>query len=122
MVDLALPYLPGMAVSYKKFEWQGVEDASNIEGEKVSLKGNLSSAFHVDAGRTFYKDKARQNESWIKLTYQMSFSEKQSTPLLFETSNQIYKLGSVEHEKYKLVQRENRIVKQKKFVTTVSGN
>ena len=121
-VDLALPYLPGVAISYEKFEWTGVEGATNLEGEKVSLKGNLSPSFHVSAGTTSYEEAGKDSENWVKLTYQMSFSEDKKGPSLFSTSNEMYKLSSVEHEKYKPVQRENRIIKQKQFATTVSGN
>jgi len=41
---------------------------------------------------------------------------------LFDVSNEAYSFGSVADQKYTLVERENRIVKQKQFSATVTGN
>lgn len=120
--DLALPYLPGAAISYKNFKWIGDAGGDDIKGSEVSLKGKLSSSFHVDTGRTFYDSATQKDDSWIKLTYQMNLGETKNEPLLFDFSKDAYQLASIAHEKYKPVQRENRIIKQKKFSTTVSGN
>lgn len=120
--DLTLPYLPGLAVGYKKFEWEGDAGASNLKGKELSLKGKLHSSFHIDVGRTYYDDSARVDDNWIKLTYQLSFGKTKKESLIYDLSKQAYKFSSVKHEKYKPVQRENRIVKQKQFAATVSGN
>lgn len=121
-LDLTLPYFPGAAIGYKKFKWEAEGTASDLEGEEVSLKGKLSDSFYVDTGRTFYDDKNRKDDSWIKLTYQVSLGESKKEAKLFDFSKQAYQLTSIKHERYKPVQRVNRIIKQKQFATTVSGN
>ena len=120
--DLTLPYLPGAAIGYKKFKWEAEGAATDFKGEEVSLKGKLSQSFHVDAGRTFYDDRNRKDDSWIKITYQVSLGEYKNEAKLFDFSKQAYKLTSIKHERYKPVQRENKIIKQKQFAATVSGN
>ena len=122
-LNLTMPYLPGLALSYKMFEWEGDAGATDLKGYGLSLNGRFFSSFYIDAGRTFYDDDAnKQDENWIKLTYQLDLGGHQDKTSIFDFSKTAYKMVSVEHEKYKPVQRENRIIKQKQFAATVSGN
>lgn len=120
--DLTMPYLPGLAMNYTKFKWDGDAGADDLKGKDISLKGKLSTSFYIDAGRTFYDGTGNKDYNWIKLTYQINLGKSKSEASIFDLSKHAYQLSSIEHEKYKPVQRVNRIVKQKQFATTVSGN
>ena len=119
-----LPYLPGANFGYETFVWKGDGGATDLEGYKLSLSGNLSQYLKVDAGRTFYDGNARTDDNWAKLTFQLDFgpSSSERAPLLFNVADTAYQLTSIDYERYQPVLRENKIVKQKIFAATVTGN
>lgn len=121
-LDLALPYLPGANFGYDKFKWEGDGNASDLKGYKLSLGGKLSQYLKVDAGRTYYDGNARKDDNWFKLSFQLNFGQFDNEPLLFDVSNSAYQLTAIGYERYNPVLRENKIVKQKKFAATVTGN
>lgn len=121
-LDVALPYLPGAKVSFQDFTWYGDKGATDLEGYKVSLNGNLFENLHVDAGRTFYDGSTRKDDNWVKLSFQINFGKSGNGPTLFDVQDAPYRLIAIDHERYKPVKRENRIVKQKAFAATVTGN
>jgi len=120
--DIALPYLPGALLSYQDFVWEGDAGASDLKGKKLAIKGNLSGGLSLDAGRTYYDNNARADDNFINLTYSVNLSGPYGGWKLFDVSNEAYSFGSVAGQKYALVERENRIVKQKQFSATVTGN
>ena len=119
--DLTLPYLPGAAVGYQKFVWEGDAGANDLKGEKISLKGSLSDSLSIDAGRTYYDGNSRADDNFVTLTYRLRFGDSSSSAKLFDVTSDAYTFGSMAKDKYSLVKRENRIIKQKKFATTVTG-
>lgn len=123
-LDAVLPYLPGATLGYEKFVWKGDGNAKDLKGHKLSLSGNLSQYLKIDAGRTYYDGNARTDDNWAKLTFQMSFGPSSSSraPSLFDVADNAYQLTAIDYERYMPVQRENRIVKQKAFAATVTGN
>ena len=123
-LSATLPYLPGATLGYEEFLWEGDGSATDLEGRKLSLSGNLSQYLRVDAGRTHYKDNARSDDNWAKLTFQLNFwpSTSQRAPLLFDVADTPYQLTAIDYARYNPVQRENKIVKQKIFAATVTGN
>ena len=120
--DIALPYLPGALLSYQDFVWEGDAGASDLKGKKLAIKGNLSDSLRMDAGRTYYDNNARADDNFINLTYSVNLGESYGGWKLFDVSNEAYSFSSVADQKYSLVERENRIVKQKQFSATVTGN
>jgi hypothetical protein len=57
----------------------------------------------------------------VQLNYSWNFGSVSNKPTFFEIGDKAYKLRRLTTQKYDLVKRENRIVKQKKFGATASG-
>ena len=121
-IDVALPYLPGGKVGIQDFAWKGDKGATDLKGYKISLKGNVFENLHVDAGRTFYEGATKKDANWVKLAFQINFGESGNGPTFFDVKDVPYELTPIDYERYKPVQRVNRIVKQKLFAATVTGN
>ena len=118
---MALPYLPGAFFEYSKYKWEAVEDAKDAEGKEYSLGGNLSDNLSFNFVRTDYDDASKNDINRVQLTYSWHFGGVSNKPTLFEITNKAYQLRKLTTQKYDLVKRENRIIKQKKFGATASG-
>ena len=120
-LKLALPFFPGAFFEYNKYKWEAVEDAKDAEGKEYSLGGNLSDNLSFNFVRTDYDDASKNDINRVQLTYSWHFGGVSNKPTLFEITNKAYQLRKLTTQKYDLVKRENRIIKQKKFGATASG-
>ena len=120
-LQIALPYFPGAFFEYTKYKWDAVEGAIDAEGKKYSLGGNLSDNLSFSFVRTDYDDASKSDINKAQLKYSWSFGSTSKEPTLFEMADKAYQLRNLTTQKYDLVKRENRIVKQKKFGATASG-
>jgi len=120
-IKIALPYLPGAFAEYTKYEWKGLEGAVDAKGKKYALSGNLSDNLSLNVIRTDYDDASTKDKNRIELSYNWNFGNESKRPTAFNTTNTAYQLTKLTTQKYDLVERENRIVKQKKFSAAVSG-
>jgi hypothetical protein len=120
-LKVALPYLPGAFFDYTKYKWEGLEGAKDAKGKKYTLGGNLSDNLALNIIRTDYDDVSKNDKNRIELSYNWNFGHQSQTPTLFDTADSAYQLVKLTTQKYDLVERENRIAKQKKFSTTASG-
>ncbi len=120
-LKVAMPYMPGAFFEYTKYEWKGVEGATDSKGKKYALGGNLSDNLEFNIIRTDYDDASTKDKNRINLNYNWSFGNESKRPTLFDTTDTAYQLTKLTTQKYDLVKRENRIAKQKKFSATASG-
>jgi len=120
-LKVALPYLPGMKFGYTSTTWKGIDGMKDRKSQKYSLGGNLSDNLTLNYVRTDYKDAATKDTDSINLKYTWNFGQKSTKPKLFDLSSTAYKLEKLGDERYGLVQRENRIIKKKSGVLTVTG-
>ncbi len=120
-LKVAMPYMPGAFFEYTKYEWRGVEGATDSKGKKYALGGNLSDNLEFNIIRTDYDDTSTKDKNRINLNYNWSFGNESKRPTLFDTTDTAYQLTKLTTQKYDLVKRENRIAKQKKFSATASG-
>ena len=120
-IEAALPYLPGAFVKYNTFTWKGLENATDLKGHDVSLGGKLSDNLSLSFKRIDYDAATTQDVNKVEINYAWNFGHGSKSPTIFELSDKPYQFRALEDEKYDLVKRENRIIKQKKFSATVAG-
>ena len=118
---MALPYLPGAFFEYTEYKWKTVEGAKDAEGKGYSIGGDLSDNLSINFVRTDYDDASKNDINRVQLNYSWNFGGVSNEPTLFEIADKAYQLRKLTTQKYDLVKRENRIVKQKKFGATASG-
>ena len=120
-LEASLPYLPATKLTYKTFKWNGIDGASDNEGYTIGLKGYLLDNLLLEVGQTNFTGASTQrSRNEVSLTYEYRFGSDPA-PYFYYISSSAYELTPLRHERYEVVQRENRIIKQKKFGTTVSG-
>ena len=120
-LELALPYLPGSNLTYRTFKWNGIDGASDTKGYTIGLKGYLTKNLLFEAGRTnFTGTSTASSRNEVSLTYRFNFYDDEPERF-YHISGKAYELTPLGSERYEPVQRENRIIKQRKFATTVSG-
>jgi len=120
-LKLALPYMPGAFLEYTKYKWEGLESATDSKGKKYALGGNLSDNLALNVIRTDYDDASTKDKNRIELSYNWNFGNESKRPTVFNTTAEAYQLTKLTTQKYDLVERENRIAKQKKFSATAGG-
>jgi len=120
-LQIALPYFPGAFFEYTIYKWDAVEGAKDAEGKKYSLGGNLSDNLSFSFVRTDYDEASKNDINRTQLKYSWYFGSASKEPTLFEMADKAYQLRNLTTQKYDLVKRENRIIKQKKFGATASG-
>ena len=120
-LKVALPYLPGAFLEYTKYEWKGVDGATDSKGKKYALGGNLSDNLSLNVIRTDYDDVTTKDKNRVELSYNWNFGNEGKRPTVFDTTATAYQLTKLTTQKYDLVERENRIAKQKKFSATAGG-
>ena len=119
---VALPYLPGMMFGMNAVQWDGIDGMKDQKDRKYTLGGNLSDNLTLNYIRTDYKDAAKKDTDTISLNYTWAFGqEKHVRPTLFTFADKAYEFKKLGAERYDLVKRENRIVKKKSDVLTLSG-
>jgi len=119
---VALPYLPGMMFGMNAVQWKGIDGMKDKKSRKYTLGGNLSDNLSISFERHDYKTATSKDYNSINLNYNWSFGqEKHVRPTLLTFSDTAYEFKKLGAERYDLVKRENRIVKKKTGVLTVSG-
>ena len=120
---VALPYLPGMMFGMNAVQWKGIDGMKDyVKSTKYTLGGNLSDNLSISYERHDYKLAATKDTDSINLNYTWRFGqEKRVRPTLFTFADSAYELKKIGDQRYDLVKRENRIVKKKSGVLTVSG-
>jgi len=120
-LELSLPYMPGTKLTYKSFKWDGIDGASDIKGNTVGLKGYVTDSLLLEAGRTdFTGNSSTSSRNEVRVSYKIRLGDT-STRKVHQISEKAYELLPLGNERYEPVERENRIIKQKKFAATVSG-
>lgn len=120
-LKVALPYMPGAFLEYTKYKWEGVDGATDSKGKKYALGGRLSDNLSINVIRTDYDDTSTKDKNRVELSYNWNFGNESKRPTLFNTTDAAYQLTQLTTQKYDLVERENRIAKQKKFSATAGG-
>ena len=118
---VALPFLPGMKFGVNSFTWDGVDGMQDQKGRKYTLGGNLSDNLSLHYLRTDHKLASKTDTNSVVLNYTWNLGQDNVKPKLFEFSSSAYELTKLGDERYALVQRENRIIKKKTGVLTISG-
>jgi len=120
-VEVSLPYLPGSKLTYTDFKWKGIDGASDSEGYTVGVKGYLTNNLLLEVGRTDFTGTSNaSSRNMISLSYHFRFNDEE-TDRFYQVSSHAYEMKPLGQLRYEPVDRENRIIKQKKFATTVSG-
>lgn len=120
-LKVALPYLPGAFFEYTKYKWKAVEGGADTKGKKYALGGALSENLSLNIIRTDYDHALTKDKNRVELSYNWNFGNESKRPTVFNTTPTAYQLTKLTTQKYDLVERENRIAKQKKFSATASG-
>jgi hypothetical protein len=118
---VALPYLPGMMFGMNAVQWKGIDGMKDKKSRKYTLGGYLSDNVSVSYEHHDYKLAATKDTNTINLNYTWGFGVENTKPKLFELASSAYELKKLGDQRYDLVKRENRIVKKKSGVLTVSG-
>ena len=118
---VALPFLPGMKFGVNSFAWDGIDGMQDQKGRKYTLGGNLSDNLSLHYLRTDHKLASKKDTNTIVLNYIWNLGQDNVKPKLFDLSSTAYELQKLGNERYALVKRENRIIKKKSGVLTVSG-
>ena len=114
-VGIPLPYLPTTSLNVRSFKWNGVDGASDLEGNDFSLRARIS-RFNVEMGHRDF-DGVTEDEDFVRITYICCKNEYEK----FEISDKAFSGVSVENKRFAKVERENLIVKQKEMSLTVIG-
>ena len=114
-VGIPLPYLPTTSLNIRSFQWDGVDGATDLEGEDFSLRASIS-RFNIEIGHRDF-DGSTDDEDFIRLTYRCCKGDYEK----FEISDKAFSGVSVENKRFAKVDRENLIVKQKEMNLTVIG-
>ena len=111
-VELALPYFPGLFAGYNQSKWYGEDGVADVERKSYRLKGNLSKNLSVEVGKRTYSSSV-EDQNTAKLSYNYVFGADSDVPTIIDMDTQPYRHNKVgPHERYRLVERENKIVTQ----------
>ena len=120
-IGAQIPYIPAAKLYVKQFQWN-LYDASNLEGLTYSVKfaDPSNSGLSLEIGENDYKG-TKTDQSFAKLTYRIPLGEKKpSTPMKI-ISDQIFENESMKENMLDKVRRQNTIVVQTKFTSSVGG-
>ena len=120
-LKVALPYMPGAFFEYTSYLWKGEESAENAKGVKYALGGHLSDALSLNIIHTDHDSAAAKDTNRIELRYHWKFGNSSARPTLFNMTDSAYQLTKLTAQKFDLVEREKRIIKQKKFSVVATG-
>ena len=120
-LKVALPYMPGAFFEYTSYLWKGEESAEDAKGVKYALGGHLSDALSLNIIHTDHDSAAAKDTNRIELRYHWKFGNSSARPTLFNMTDSAYQLTKLTAQKFDLVERENRIIKQKKFSVVATG-
>ena len=117
--DIALPYFPGAFFTLNQFKWKGEDGAAHLKGKDYGLKGHLTDAVSVEVYRRDYDSETIPDSTKAKINFEWKLGRK--TTLFYEMAPIPFVVRPINLDRYRLVERENRIVKQKKFSVTASA-
>ena len=66
-VGIPLPYLPTTSLNVRSFKWNGIDGASDLEGNDFSLRARIS-RFNVEMGHRDF-DGVTEDEDFVRITY-----------------------------------------------------
>ena len=112
-LSAALPYLPGVKASYETSKWFGEDGIADLTRETYGLTGQLSKNFSIAVEKAEFSDNRDDQES-LRLSYQWSPSDYEP-PTIFDVSAEPWVFDSVESERYRFADRENKILKQREL-------
>jgi adhesin/invasin len=117
-LGVPLPYMNWAKVYAKRFKWEGVTTASDIQGGDLSLRANLPFGLSVEGGKRNFSTNGNSDENFVRLTWN-SNPPTDEKPLTI--CNEAYTLTSMEEHRYDKVRRENIIQKQKGGKFKITG-
>ena len=116
-----IPYMPGTKLYLKNWNWKGVEGVADTKGYTYSIAfSHLVDNVQVELGRRDY-DGLTKDENFGKLTYSipMGGDLTQANKPIF--SSKMFGNSSMKSKMLDKVRRNNAIVVQTKFSTSVGG-
>ena len=116
-----IPYMPAAKLYVKNWKWKGEDGAGDTKGNTYSLAfSQLINGVQVELGRRDY-DGLQKDENFGQLTYTIPMGDAptQSSKPLF--SSKMFESASMKDKMLDKVRRNNAIVIQTKFSTSVGG-
>ena len=116
-----IPYMPAAQLYLKNWKWKGEDGAGDTKGNTYSLAfSQLINGVQVELGRRDY-DGLQKDENFGQLTYTIPMGDAptQSSKPLF--SSKMFESASMKDKMLDKVRRNNAIVIQTKFSTSVGG-
>ena len=111
-MEVALPYFPGLFAGYNLSTWNGEDGGADLDRKSYRLKGNLSKNLSLEVGKRTYSSRL-DDQNTAKISYNYMFGADSDTPTIIDMDTQPYRYKKIgPNERYKLVQRENKIVTQ----------
>ena len=117
-----LPYIPSATVYLKRFKWD-LYDVKDLEGYTYSLKISTptKSGLNFEVGQKDF-DGSKKDESFAKVTYVIPFGgnklETSNTKFISDT---MFENKSMKNNMLDKVRRNNSIVTQTQFTSSVGG-
>ena len=116
-----IPYVPSAKLFVKNWNWKGVEGNTDTKGYTYSIAfSHLINNVQIELGRRDY-DGLTTDENFGQLTYSISTGDAPSTPSKPLFSNEMFESSSMRSKMLDKVRRNNAIVIQTKFSTSVGG-
>jgi len=111
-LEVALPYFPGLFAGYNQSRWDGEDGVADLERKSYRLKGSLSKNLSLEVGKRTYSSSV-DDQNTAKLSYNYVFGADTDAPTIIDMDTQPYRYKKIgPHERYRLVERENKIVTQ----------
>ena len=111
-VEVALPYFPGLFAGYNQSTWNGEDGVADLERKSYRLKGSLSKNLSLEIGKRTYSS-SLEDQDTATLSYNYVFGADTDVPTVIDMDTQPYRYKKIgPHERYRLVERENKIVTQ----------
>ena len=111
-LEVALPYFPGLFAGYNQSTWDGEDGAADLDRKSYRLKGSLSKNLSLEVGKRTYSSSV-EDQNTAKLSYNYVFGADTDVPTIIDMDTQPYRHKKIgPHERYRLVERENKIVTQ----------
>ena len=111
-LEVALPYFPGLFAGYNQSTWDGEDGANDLKRKSYRLKGSLSKNLSLEIGKRTYSSSV-EDQNTAKLSYNYVFGADTDAPTIIDMDTQPYRYKKIgPQERYRLVERENKIVTQ----------
>jgi adhesin/invasin len=116
-----IPYMPGAKLYLKNWNWKGVEGVADTKGITYSVAfSHLVDNVQIELGRRDY-DGLTKDENFGKLTYSISMDDGSSRSDKPIFSSEMFEGSSMRGKMLDKVRRNNAIVIQTKFSSSVGG-